>query len=318
MTPQLKAIVLAGGLAALALVLGFFTLSMNQSSASSGTGSAKTIVPLHLRAKHAAAPTAKPAAKPKRKPKVKPKPKPNPHMTAAISAGLPRSVATQFATHRVVVVELYSPSDQVDDLARGEAQAGAALAGAGFVGVNVDKDGDSATLTRLLGSLPPAPAALVYARPAQLFVTLPGFNDHTTVQQAAANADPNPGAEAAVSDWATGASALCKSTLAKANALGGVDADATLLKQKTKFDSLMRSFLAQMKALTPTPGTEQQVAQLNTLLAQNLALIDEMLVALGKKDLVALAQASDKQQPLGTKINELERQLGATSCAELS
>ena len=48
-TPQLKAILIAGGLAALALVLGFFTLSMNQPSSSAGTVAA-SIMPLH--AKH--------------------------------------------------------------------------------------------------------------------------------------------------------------------------------------------------------------------------------------------------------------------------
>jgi hypothetical protein len=33
-----------------------------------------------------------------------------------------------------------------------------------------------------------APATLVYIRPATLYVTLPGFNDRTIIQQAAANA----------------------------------------------------------------------------------------------------------------------------------
>ena len=218
-----------------------------------------------------------------------------------------------------MVVELYSPDDTVDGLARGEAQSGAALAGAGFVAVNVAKDGDSAALTKVLGSLPPAPAALVYARPAALFVTLPGFNDHTTVEQAAMNADPDPGAATTVAnDWAAQAGALCKATLAKANALGGATADAQLLKEKPKFDAIMTSFLAQMKALKPTPGTEAQVAQLNALFAQNIVFVDGMLAALAKKDLVALGQATEKQNAVATKLNELERQLGATGCAELS
>ncbi|HEY3183590.1 MAG TPA: hypothetical protein VGJ77_12185 [Gaiellaceae bacterium] len=183
-TPQLKAIIIAGGLAALALVLGFFTLSMNQSSSSAAPAK---ILPLKER--HAAG-TAKPAAKPtaKPRPRVKPKPKPNPNVVAALAAGLPKSVAVQLATKRAVVVMLFSSSDEVDDLARAEAASGAALAGAGFVAVDVDADKDSATLTRTLGTLPPAPAALVYTRPATLYVTLPGFNDRTTIQQAAANA----------------------------------------------------------------------------------------------------------------------------------
>jgi hypothetical protein len=317
-TPQLKAIVLAGGLAALALVLGFFTLSMNQPSSTAATP--KPILSLKAR-RHLAAAKPKSKSKPVVKPKVKakPKPKPNANVMAALEAGLPHTVAAQFATHRVVVVELYSPDDSVDGLARGEAESGAALAGAGFVAVDVAKDGDSATLTKLLGTLPPAPAALVYARPAALFVTLPGFNDHTTIQQAALNADPDPAAEkTAANDWADEAGALCKATVAKANALGGPTADAQLLKAKPKFDAIMTSFLAQMKALKPTPGTEAQVTQLNALFTQNIGLVDDMLVALAKKDLVALGQATQKQSAVATKLNELERQLGATGCAELS
>ena len=185
-TPQLKAILIAGGLAALALVLGFFTLSMNQSSSSA---TPPAILPLKQRTHADASKTAsKPAVKAKPKPRVKPKPKPNPIVVAAVEAGLPKSVALQLGTKRAVVVALFSSSDEVDGLARAEAASGAALAGAGFVAVDVDADKDSATLTRTLGSLPPAPATLVYVRPATVYITLPGFNDRTTVQQAASNA----------------------------------------------------------------------------------------------------------------------------------
>jgi hypothetical protein len=187
-TPQLKAILIAGGLAALALVLGFFTLSMNQSSSNAAP---PTILPLKERTHAGASKTAsKPAVKAtaKAKPRVKPKPKPNPIVVAAVTAGLPKSVALQLGTKRAVVVALFSSSDEVDGLARAEAASGAALAGAGFVAVDVDADKDSATLTRTLGALPPAPATLVYTRPATVYITLPGFNDRTTVQQAAASA----------------------------------------------------------------------------------------------------------------------------------
>src|SRR5439155_11101548 len=137
-TPQLKAIVLAGGLAALALVLGFFTLSMNQPSSSAAPP--RPILSLNAR-RHLAAAQPKPKSKPvvkgedkakpavKAKPKPKPKPKPNVNVTAARQAGLPRSVAAQFAAHRVVVVERYSPDDTLDGVAPGEAQSGAAPAG---------------------------------------------------------------------------------------------------------------------------------------------------------------------------------------------
>jgi hypothetical protein len=173
---HLRGIVIAGALAALALALGFVTLAMNQ------TASHASAAPvLSLKARHAAAAGKKaPAAKPKRV---------DPNLKAALEAGLPRSVAVALAASPVAVVELTSKQDPVAQLAFGEAQAGAKLGGASFVSVDVDHDGGAvAVLTRLIGSLPVAPAALVYARPGSLVLTLPGFNDRTTVQQAAANA----------------------------------------------------------------------------------------------------------------------------------
>jgi hypothetical protein len=307
-TPHLKAIVLAGGLAALALALGFMTLSMNQPSSSDATP--KAIMPLHLR---------KTKAEPTVKPKVVHRAAPDPNVVAAKEAGLPAQIAAQLGPHRVVVVELYTAGDQVDDLARGEAAAGAALAGAGFVAVRVEQDKVSATLTKLLGALPPAPAALVYSRPATLYVTLPGFNDRTTVQQAATNADPTPGAVTAVaSDWAAHANALCKRTLTKAKALGGVQADRALLRSKPKFDALMRGFLVDLRQLKPAAGQHARVATLNGLFAQNLVLTDAMLTAIAHKDLTALGAATTKQGAGGDRLAELERQLGATACTDLA
>jgi hypothetical protein len=114
----------------------------------------------------------------------------NPNFTAALKAGLPRSVAHALAAHPVAVVQLTSQGDQIAKLALGEARVGAALAGAALVSVDVDGNGgDVEVLTRLLGELPIAPATLVYLRPATLYVTLPGFNDRTIIQQAAANAN---------------------------------------------------------------------------------------------------------------------------------
>jgi hypothetical protein len=177
---HLRGIVIAGVLAAIALALGFFTLAMNQTASQAAP---KTIIPLHLRHHATAAPkTVQPG---KGAPKVKPKPKPDPNYTAAVQAGLPRSVARALAKHPVVVVQLTSKADPVAQLAAGEAKAGAADANAGYVAVNVDGNGgDVEVLTRALGKLPTAPAALIYVRPAKLFTTLPNFNDRTVVEQA--------------------------------------------------------------------------------------------------------------------------------------
>jgi hypothetical protein len=177
--------VIAGTLAVLALVLGFLTLAMNQTAS---TAAVHTIVPLKDRPDHAKRQVAS-ATKPhatKKKAAVR---KPSPYLLAALRAGLPRSVATALAMRPVAVVALTSRADSVAKLALGEAFVGAALAGASFVSVDVDADGgDVEQLTRLLGQLPTAPATLVYSRPGTLYVTLAGFNDRTTVQQAASNA----------------------------------------------------------------------------------------------------------------------------------
>jgi hypothetical protein len=108
---------------------------------------------------------------------------------AALKAGLPRSVALGLVSHRVVVVSLSSAADPVAVMTGVEAHAGAQLAGASFVKVNVDRNGgDVSALTRVLGVLPVAPATLIYIRPATLVATMPGFNDRTIVQQAAIDA----------------------------------------------------------------------------------------------------------------------------------
>jgi hypothetical protein len=185
--------VIAGVLAAVALALGFVTLAMNQTASHAAP---PKIIPLHLR-HHAVARTTASATTPKVARKTTPKVakkkthvvRIDPNFTAALKAGLPRSVARALAAHPVAVVQLSSQGDDIAKLALGEAHVGATLAGAGFVTVAVDGNGgDVEVLTRLLGKLPVSPATLVYVRPATLYLTLQGFNDRTVVQQAAANA----------------------------------------------------------------------------------------------------------------------------------
>jgi hypothetical protein len=107
---------------------------------------------------------------------------------AALAAGLPGSLARALGQHAVVVAALYNPESQVDGIAFAEAQAGAALAGAGFVPLNVLSQADVGTLTQQLGVLPD-PGFLVYtARDTRLTVRIDGFADKETVAQAAQNA----------------------------------------------------------------------------------------------------------------------------------
>jgi hypothetical protein len=182
---HLRGIVIAGVLAAVALALGFVTLAMNQTASNAA---APAITPLKLR-HHAVAGATTGAPKPQLVKKKKPVVRVDLNFTAALKAGLPRSVARALAAKPVAVVQFTSQGDEIAKLALGEARAGATLAGAALVPVAVDGDGGAVeVLTRLLGKLPIAPATLVYIRPATLYVTLPGFNDRTVIQQAAANA----------------------------------------------------------------------------------------------------------------------------------
>lgn len=122
--------------------------------------------------------------------KAKPKPQPVVDLAAvkaARAAGLPESVAQALGRSRIVVVSLYDPYSQVDGTSFAEARAGAGLAGAGFVGLNVLSRRDVGKLTEQLGLLPD-PGVLVYVRPAALAAKLTGFADKETVAQAAKNA----------------------------------------------------------------------------------------------------------------------------------
>jgi len=153
-------------------------------------------------AKHTAAtvapkthPASKPATKEATKPRATAKPAqvaPKPvvdqaAVTAALDAGLPASVASALGRSRTVVVSLYDPYSQVDGIAFAEAKAGAALAGVGFVPLNVLSQAQVGKLTERLGLLPD-PGLLVYVRPGTLAVKISGFADKETVAQAAQNA----------------------------------------------------------------------------------------------------------------------------------
>jgi hypothetical protein len=106
---------------------------------------------------------------------------------AAIAAGLPTPVAKALGQHPVVVVSVFNPYSEVDGIAFAEAQAGARLAGVGFVGLNVLSQAQVGKLTQTLGLLPD-PGFLVYTRPGTLVARINGFADKETVAQAAQNA----------------------------------------------------------------------------------------------------------------------------------
>ncbi len=103
---------------------------------------------------------------------------------AAPANGLPAVVDRALQAHEVVVVELYDPQADVDAASVGEAQAGAKLAGVGFVPLDVLSQAQAAPLARKLGVLPD-PTLLVFRAPDELAFRIDGFADRDTVAQAA-------------------------------------------------------------------------------------------------------------------------------------
>jgi hypothetical protein len=99
---------------------------------------------------------------------------------------LPAAIAQALAANRVVVVALYDPAAKIDGTAVQEASAGAQLAGATFVPVDVTTS-DVDALNARYGVIQD-PAVLVLRPPGDLVVRIDGFADRDTVAQAAANA----------------------------------------------------------------------------------------------------------------------------------
>lgn len=175
-TPRIRVVGLVVGLAVFALAAGFFMLSRGQ--ASSSAASTHTIVPLSQRTNR---PVKKHVVK---KPAVR---KPAVRKPAESVNGMPAVLAAALTHNKVVVVALYAPKVELDDMATREARAGAAAAGVGFVAFNVLNESQSRVLTKLLGILED-PAVLVFRRPGELVTRFSGFTDMQTVLQAARNA----------------------------------------------------------------------------------------------------------------------------------
>ena len=118
---------------------------------------------------------------------VKPKARPAVRKPAQIVAknGLPVILADALRAHRFVVVSIFDPQSQTDAVSYAEARAGAADAGAGFLGVSVLDDTVAGPLTSALpgGGLLPDPGVLVYRSPGTLVERIDGFLDRDGVAQ---------------------------------------------------------------------------------------------------------------------------------------
>jgi hypothetical protein len=137
--------------------------------------------------------TAKPAAKAApTKPKVVAKPtavaKPKPEPAVAAN-GLPTTIVSALRSSPIVVVSLFDDAAKIDPMAHDEAQAGAKLANAGFVALDVTRDQKAAEALMLkFGAVLRAPMVLFFGRSGELELALDGFRDRDTVAQAALNA----------------------------------------------------------------------------------------------------------------------------------
>jgi hypothetical protein len=135
--------------------------------------------------------TAKPKAKVQAsKPHAPAKPAPKKVVVPKIPpTGFPLAVDRALARHKVVVVSLVVPGSHVDELAAGEAKAGAKLGGAGYLELNVLNEGVAHAVLAKLGAVK-EPSLLVLKRSGVVVLALEGFVDRETVAQAAANAAP--------------------------------------------------------------------------------------------------------------------------------
>lgn len=112
------------------------------------------------------------------------------HATAPaklVTHGLPVPIALALEKHKVVVVSLSQPGTTLDQLAAGEAKAGAAEMGAGYLELNVLRQRPGTAILRELGVLT-TPAVLVVKRRGGVYAEFKGFVDRDVVAQAVADA----------------------------------------------------------------------------------------------------------------------------------
>ena len=188
LSPQVRIFALA---AALAAVGGLLFVFMSGRGAVAEPELAAPL-PAAAVAKKAKAPAVTKTVAPKPKPKAKAPAKAAPPKKVVPKippTGFPLAVDRALARHKVVVVSLVVPGSRVDELAAGEAKAGAKLGGAGYLALNVlNEKVAHAVLAKLEGLK--QPSLLVLKRSGEVVVALEGFVDRETVAQAAANAAP--------------------------------------------------------------------------------------------------------------------------------
>jgi hypothetical protein len=192
LSPPVRIFALVAALAAVGGMLFVFTSGRGSAAeadlalppvAAAAVKTAKAPV-VHKTAAAKAAAKAKPAT-----PRAPTKAAPKKVVPKLPPTGFPVAVDRALANHKVVVVSLVVPGSPIDELAAGEAKAGAKLGGAGYLALNVLNERVAhALLAKLDG--PKEPSVLVFKHTGEVALALEGFVDRETVAQAAANAAP--------------------------------------------------------------------------------------------------------------------------------
>lgn len=298
----------------LALGGGLLLLTRGQSSPSAAV---KQIKPLHPVKRHVKSLAKAPAKKAKKASKKHAR-------TPSVIDGVPGALALALRSKPVVVAALYAPGASVDAVAREEARQGAALAGAGFVALDVSDNKVAAPLTSLLtGAATPAdrvlddPAVLVFQQPKTLFVRFNGFTDRDTVAQAAVNAGAvKLTAVASTAAWATRANAICNKLETDLLRLRLPTGGSSALDWIDKVVGALDSTVQSLRGLKPPKGREAEVRRMLALYQQAVARSHALIadVRAGKSpDLAAFQQ---RLTTLGSRADAIAVELGATACGQ--
>ena len=174
-SPRLRALLIVGVLALAALAAGMMVLGRGHASNNAQAKPKPPVTPA----------TAFPKASPST-PATPTGEAPSAPSAPKGEGALPAAIQQALTANRVVVVSLFAPKAKIDTTALREAAAGAQLAGAVFVPIDVTRD-DVDSLKQRYGVIQD-PAVLVLRPPGDLIVRIDGFADRDTVAQAAANA----------------------------------------------------------------------------------------------------------------------------------
>ncbi|HEX6701559.1 MAG TPA: hypothetical protein VF101_12600 [Gaiellaceae bacterium] len=321
-SPQIRLVALVGALAAAGL--GAFMFTTRGAPSSVDSAALPKVKPLYHGRKVAAhpAPPKKQTVTPARHvaPKVPSKP------PVVATNGLPMVLVQALARHPVVVVALYDPQARIDGISLAEAQAGAAVAGAGFVPLDVLDTQQAGPLMKLLGVLPD-PAVLVYRRPGDLAARFDGFADRDTVAQAATNATPDGLARQAATEratpvvtrdaWARRASKVCSRTWANAPRIAANAPRAKFLKWAPGALARQQQLIAQLAALSlPTYESDRLLANRFLTAARRFHTTDSTLfLAIKRNDSAATLRLLNVEVAEIAQANEAARAVGATGCA---